>query len=140
MKNNTGIYNNKRFALSIFWILLGAALCILTFTGVLPSIFYSGIGFGILIAGIVLVIRHIRYRVDTDYKKKIDIDYEDERNHFIRMKAWSWAGYYSFMILVLITIGVLIAGREDIVQIISYITAGQLIIYAISYFLIKRKY
>ena len=37
-------YNNKRLALTVFWIVLGAVLVVLTVTEVLDSSIYSGMG------------------------------------------------------------------------------------------------
>ena len=61
---NTGYYNDKRLALSILWIVIGAALCILTAAGILNSAMYSGMGVGLLAVGILLVSRHIKYRTN----------------------------------------------------------------------------
>ena len=33
------------------------------------------------------------------YREKIEIEEKDERNHFIRNKAWAWAGYLYVMII-----------------------------------------
>ena len=39
-------YNNKRFALSIFWLVLGVVLLVLSLTEVLDSSIYAGFGGG----------------------------------------------------------------------------------------------
>ena len=45
-------YNNKRLALSVFWIILGAALFILSITEVIDSALYSGMGGALIAVGI----------------------------------------------------------------------------------------
>ena len=44
-------YNNKKLALSIFWVVLGAVLLGLSVTGVLDSDVYSGMGGALMAVG-----------------------------------------------------------------------------------------
>ena len=44
------MYNNRRLALSIFWVLLGVTLLVLSITEVLDSSMYAGMG-SVLISG-----------------------------------------------------------------------------------------
>ena len=84
-------YNNKRLALIVFWIVLGAVLVVLTVTEVLDSSIYSGMGGALMAVGTLQLIRAVKYRKDSEYKEKVDTELGDERNRFLRMKSWSWA-------------------------------------------------
>ena len=82
-------YNNKRLALSIFWAVVGLVLTVLSVTEVLDSSIYSGMGGGLMAVGVLQAIRNVKYRKDADYREKIDVEANDERNRFLRMKSWS---------------------------------------------------
>ena len=77
-------YNNKRLALSVFWVVLGAALLVLSIAEVLDSSVYAGMGGALIAVGVFQVLRNLRYRKDSDYREKIDTEAGDERNHFLR--------------------------------------------------------
>ena len=87
---------SKRIYLSIFWIIVGAALFAAGFFEKIDS-FWSGMGGALIGVGIVETIRWARYRNDPEYKEKFDTQTHDERNRFIANKAWAWAGYLSVL-------------------------------------------
>ena len=134
------MYNNRRLALSIFWVLLGVTLLVLSITEVLDSSMYAGMGSVLIVVGGLQIIRNIRYRKDAAYQEKVDTETCDERNRFLSMKSWSWTGY----IVVLIQgIGVVVAtilGEETIRLILSYSVCLMVTVYWISYLVLSRKY
>ena len=134
------MYNNKRLALSIFWVLLGVTLLVLSITEVLDSSMYAGMGSVLIVVGGLQIVRNIRYRKDAAYQEKVDTETSDERNRFLSMKSWSWTGY----IVVLIQgIGVIVAtilGEETIRLILSYSVCLMVTVYWISYLVLSRKY
>ena len=133
-------YNNKKLAMSFFWILLGAVLVGLSAAGVLDSNYYSGMGAAFIVVGILQVIRNLRYRKNTEYQEKIDIEYNDERNRYLRMKSWAWTGY---MVVLIEGIGVIVAmalGKETIQLILAYSVCLIVGLYWIIYMILNRKY
>jgi uncharacterized membrane protein len=134
------MYNKRRLALSIFWVLLGVTLLVLSITEVLDSSMYAGMGSVLIVVGGLQIIRNIRYRKDAAYQEKVDTETSDERNRFLSMKSWSWTGY----IVVLIQgIGVVVAtilGEETIRLILSYSVCLMVTVYWISYLVLSRKY
>ena len=94
MKNS---YDRKIW-LSLFWILLGGILFACS-TGGLIEDFWGGMGGGVFAVGILQTIRHIRYRTDSEYREKFDVESGDERNKYLSTKAWAWAGYLFVMIM-----------------------------------------
>ncbi|MBP3208827.1 MAG: hypothetical protein J6M64_02805 [Oscillospiraceae bacterium] len=133
-------YNNRRLALSIFWAVVGIVLTVLSVAEVLDSSLYAGMGGGLTAVGVLQSIRNIRYRKDTEYREKIDIEYSDERSRFLRMKSWSWAGY---IVVLIEAVGVVVAtilGEETIRMVLSYSVCLILVAYWVSYLVLSKKY
>ena len=132
-------YNNRKLALSIFWIILGAVLMVLTANGVVSDM-YSGMGGALIGIGMLQVIRNLRYRTNSKYREKLDVELQDERNKYIRMKSWSWTGY---IIVLVQSLGVVIAFvmRQSVIQqVLTLSVCLTLCVYRISYAVICRKY
>ena len=132
-------YNNKRLTLSVFWVLLGTALTVLSAKEVLDSQ-YSSMGTVFIVIGAMQVIRNIRYRKDPEYRERINTEFSDERNSFIRMKSWSWAGY---IVVLVESVGVVVAmilGERTVQMLLSYSVCLILCVYWITYLVLSRKY
>ena len=135
------MYNdNKRLALSVFWVILGAALIILTLTDVLGDTIYAGMGGALMAIGILQVIRRVKYKKDPEYREKIDTETSDERLSFIRLKSWGWTGYIVILVEGVGVIISMIVGNALVQQVLSYSVCLILVIYCISYFVLSRKY
>ena len=131
--------SDRRMVLSIFWVLLGAALFISSALGMVDS-YWSGMGGGLLGVGIVQLIRHIRYRKNEDYREKVDVANSDERNRFLTGKAWAWAGYLFVLISGVATIALKVLGQDMWSLACSYALCLLLVLYWGAYFVLKRKY
>ena len=133
-------YNNKvKLILSVGYILLGVVLSVLGFFEKIDE-FWSGFGLSFLVVGALLLFKNIRYRTDEKYKESMDIAISDERNSFLRMKAWSWAGYLAIIISSVGAIVFKLMDREDLMMVSSFNVCFVMILYYISYILVKRKY
>ena len=131
--------NNKRFIASIVEIILGVVLSVCGAIGLIDS-YWTGMGGGLIGVGIVFLIRSIRYRRNPEYKEEVDIEMSDERNKFIRLKAWSWAGYLFVMIAAVASIAFKLAGREDLMMFCSTSVCVVVVLYWVSYMVLKNKY
>ena len=131
--------NTKRFIASIVEIILGFSLWICSAIGLIDS-YWGGMGGGLIGVGIIFLIRSIRYKRDPEYKEEYDIEMNDERNKFIRQKAWSWAGYLYMMLAAVGSIGFKLLGREDLMFFCSGSVCLVLVLYLISYVVVKNKY
>ena len=134
------MYNNKRLLLSIFWVVLGVTLMGLSVAEVLDSSLYSGMGGALTVIGILQIVRNLRYRRDSDYREKIDTEASDERNRFLRMKSWSWAGYITVMIEAAGAVAAMLLEQEMIQLVLSYSVCLILCLYWITYLVLSRKY
>ena len=133
-------YNNKRLALTVFWIVLGAVLVVLTVTEVLDSSIYSGMGGALMAVGTLQLIRAVKYRKDSEYREKVDTELGDERNRFLRMKSWSWAGYFTILIEGIGAIIAMVLGERTVQLVLSYSVCLVLVIYWIAYVILSKKY
>ena len=134
------MYDNKRLFLSVFWVVLGAVLVILSVTGVLDSARYAGMGGGFIIVGALQIARNLRYRRDPAYREKIDTEVSDERNRFLRMKSWSWAGYIAVIAEGSAAVVAAVKGQETVQLVLSYSVCLLIGAYYISYLVLSRKY
>ena len=134
------MYNNKRLLLSIFWVVLGVTLMGLSMAEVLDSSLYSGMGGALTAIGILQIIRNLRYRRDSGYREKIDTEVSDERNRFLRMKSWSWAGYITVLVEAIGAVVAMVMGQETIQLVLSYSVALIVFVYWLMYMILSRKY
>ena len=120
--------------------MLGAVLVVLTVTEVLDSSIYSGMGGALMAVGTLQLIRAVKYRKDSEYKEKVDTELGDERNRFLRMKSWSWAGYFTILIEGIGAIIAMVLGERTVQLVLSYSICLVLVIYWIAYVILSKKY
>ena len=130
---------DKRMIVSIIWVVLGATLIALAFAGKV-DVFWNGMGSGLLIVGALNLLRQYRFSKNEAYREKIEIEEKDERNQFIRNKTWAWTGYLFVIIAAVMCIVFKIFGQE----VLSFAASGAvcliLVLYWISYFILRKKY
>ena len=125
--------------MNIVWLIVGGILIGLSFAGKVDE-FWNGMGFALTVVGLIRLIRFYRLYNNEEYREKMEIEASDERNHFIRNKAFAWAGYYFVLIAAVGTIVFKIIGQEVLSQAAAYAVCLMLILYWISYMILKRKY
>ena len=133
-------YNNKRLALSLFWAVLGAVLMVLSVTEALDSSLYSGMGGALIAVGILQASRNLKYRKDPEYREKVDTELHDERNGFLRMKSWSWAGYVAIIVEGVGVVVAMVTGQRTVQLVLSYCVCLLLCAYWIAWLILRRKY
>ena len=133
-------YNNKRLALSAFWALLGATLLILSLTEVLEDTLYAGMGGALIAVGLLQILRNLKYRRDPAYREKVDVEANDERGSFLRMKSWSWAGYIVVLVEALGGVAAMILGNTVVQQVLLSSVCLIVFTYWAAYMVLSRKY
>lgn len=133
-------YNNKRLALSIFWVLLGATLLGLSIAEILNDSVYSGMGGALMAIGILQIVRIVRYRKDEKYRETIDTEIKDERNVFLRMKSWAWTGYIVVLVEAIGSVIAMALGQETIQLMLAYSVCLIIFVYWLVYIILSRKY
>ena len=130
---------NKRLYVNILWLMIGSILIGLSFAGVVDE-YWNGMGMGLAVVGAINLLRIYRLNKNDVYREKMELEASDERNQFIRNKAFAWAGYYFVLIAAVCTIVFKIIGQELLSQAAAYAVCLMLILYWISYMILKRKY
>lgn len=137
MKPNRNIM--IRWILSILYIAIGVTLIVCDCLQLVDE-FWSGMGTAFAVIGVLQMIRLIRYKTNAIYKENTDTAVNDERNRFIGMKAWSWAGYLFVFIAAVATIVFKLIGQETLMFAASGSVCLIITIYWISYFILRKKY
>ena len=129
----------KKIYLSIFWVLLGVVLAGCGMGGRIDEV-WGTTGFALAAVGGLQIYRQIKYRTNEAYKEKVDVALEDERNRFIRGKAWAWAGYLFVLVTAVGSIALRVAGREELADLAACGVALLVFLYWASYMVLSRKY
>jgi len=132
-------YNNKKLAMSVFWVVLGIVLIALSVTEVLSDSVYAGMGGALTAVGAMQVLRNLKYRKNSEYREKIDTEFNDERNRYLRMKSWAWAGYVTILVECVGVVVSVIAGARTIQLILSYSVCLMLVTYWVAYLIMSKK-
>ena len=132
MKKNDTIF-------AIIWLILGLPLIGLSIAGLVDE-FWSGMGSALVVVGACRLLRGFRLKKNEAYREKMETFENDERFHFLRTKAWSWAGYL-FVIIGGVSVIVFKAlGMETASMAASYAVCLLLVLYWGAYFVLKKKY
>lgn len=131
--------NGKRIAAQILCAMLGGVLLVLGCFEVVDS-FWSGMGAALMVVGALRLIRAYRFSKDASYREKVEIETGDERNRYLRGKAWAWAGYLFILITAVAVIALKVAGQELLSMAASSAMCLMLVLYWGAYFLLRKKY
>lgn len=131
--------NDRRVIAAICYIVLGAVLLVLGMMEMVDE-FWSGMGGALVVMGVLRMVQFFRYRNNEEYREKTEIAAKDERNHYIRNKAWAWSGYIFVLIAAVATIAFKIAGQETLSFAASMAICLLLVLYWVSFLVLSRKY
>ena len=129
----------KRFYLNIVYVVIGAALLACGIFEIVDS-FWSGMGGALIGVGAIRIYQYIKFRKNPEYREKIEIEANDERNKFLSGRAWAWAGYIFVILNAIGTIAFKIAGNESLSQYCSYMVCIVLVLYWVCYLILRKKY
>ena len=129
----------ERLIVSILEIIIGLSLVVASIFGAVDE-YWSDMGTTLLIVGILFLAKTIKYKTNQEYREEYDIKINDERNKYISMKAWSWAGYLFVISAAVASIGFKIVEREDLMRMASGSVCLVMLFYWISYMVLKKKY
>ena len=131
--------NNRKILSYGTYILLGVILWILGMAEIVDE-FWSGMGSALVLVGILRLVRMYRFKNDEAYREKIEIETTDERNKFIRNKAWAWAGYLFIFISACAVIILKVMDQEVLSMAASGALCLMMVLYYVSYFILRKKY
>ena len=130
---------DRRFIASLCFIVIGMMLMGVSYAGLVDE-YWSGLGTGLFAAGVVQIIRWIRYWTNDAYKAQVDVEAHDERNRFISGRAWAWAGYLYVLVGAAATVVFRIAGNEELSVMAGISVCILMVLYWLSWMLLRRKY
>ena len=130
---------SRPLALSIFWLVLGIALVVCHLAHLIEDFWFS-MGIAFMVVGALQILRHIRYKTNTEYREAQEIAVQDERNKFIATKAWSWAGYLYVLLGGIGTILFKVLGRDDLMYFCSVSVCVIMVLYWLSWVWLRKKY
>ena len=131
--------NTRRIILYLVWLVLGIGLIIFGSLGAIDS-FWSGMGAGFVVVGVLRLFQQIRLRKNETYREKMETEITDERNRFIRNKAWAWAGYLFILIAAVATIALRAMDQILLSTFASYAVCLMVVLYWIAYLILRKKY
>ena len=124
---------------SLLWLAIGLPLMGLSVAGVLDE-FWSGMGSALMVIGACRLVRAYRLGKSESYREKMETFETDERFHFLRAKAWSWAGYLFVIIGGISVIVLKLIGQELLSLAASCAVCLMMVLYWGAYFVLKKKY
>ena len=86
------------------------------------------------------MIRNLKYRKDPEYREKVDVELNDERSKYLRMKSWAWTGYIVVLVQAVGVIVAMILGKETVQMVLAYSVCLILLVYLITYLVLNKKY
>ena len=130
---------DRRIIAYVLYVILGAVLLGFGLAGALDS-FWSGMGSALMAVGVIRIAHLLRYRKDEAYREEKEIEAKDERNQFIRNKAWAWAGYLFVLIAAISTIVFKLLGQDLLSGVAGFALCILVILYWICYLVLRKKY
>lgn len=124
---------------AILWLISGVTLLALSAVAQLDG-FWSGMGTALLVIGACRLLRDHRLNNSAQYREKMEIYETDERLHFIRAKAWSWAGYLFILIAALAVIVLKLLNLDLYATVASGAMCLMLVLYWGAYLVLHKKY
>ena len=129
----------RKIYLSIFWVVLGAVMAACGLAGAIDGV-WGTTGFTLMVVGGLQIFRQLKYRTNEEYREQVDVALEDERNRFIRSKAWAWAGYLFVVIAAVFSIALRVVGKAELADMAACGVALLVFLYWASYMVLRRKY
>ena len=130
---------NKRLFATILEIAIGIVLTILSYVGVVDE-YWGGMGTALIFVGVIFLLRTFRYKTNAEYKEKVDVEVNDERNKCLRRMAWSWTGYLFVIIAAFASIIFKILGMDTYSLAAGLAVCLLIVLYWISFLILSRKY
>ena len=131
--------NHKRMIASVVEIVIGIILTVLGYMGAIDE-YWGGMGSALIAVGAIFMIRQIRYQTNAEYKDSVDVEVNDERNRYLRLKAWAWAGYLQVMICAFASIILRLFGYDEFAMVLGGCVCLLVILYWGSYLVLRKKY
>jgi Na+/melibiose symporter-like transporter len=129
----------RRIGAVIVYLILGSILIALGIAGVVDE-FWCGMGTSLVLMGVLYLIHFFRLRKDEHYREREETERNDERNRFLRNKAWAWAGYLFVLVAAVCALVFRVMGQELLSVAAGFAVALIVLLYWISYVILRKRY
>lgn len=129
-----------RLYLAIAYIVIGALIVLVANIYNAADSFFSTFGLVLAVCGVVRIRNHFIITKDEESIRKQEITETDERTVMIVHKARSMTFILYVMVSCVAVIALMIAGQEQMAQLISYSVCILIAIYWACYLYFKKKY
>lgn len=133
------MYYEKRIWVYMLELLLGVGLIVAAKLAAIDSI-WIGMGGGLIAVGALRLVQCLRVSKDSSYREQVETEAHDERNAFLRARAWAWAGYAFLLICAAATIVLMALGKAPYFSLTSGAMCLLAVLYWVSYLILQRKY
>ena len=130
---------NRNLIIYILYLIIGVTLIGLDIANIVDE-FWSGMGAGLIFVSILRLIQVYRLNKNEEYREKVETEVSDERNRFIRNKAWAWAGYLFILISAVAIIVFRVMGQYLLSTFSSVALCLMLVLYWVAFFILRKKY
>ena len=130
---------DRRIVACMIYAVLGITLLCLGIAELVDS-FWSGMGGALIAVGVIRLIHIVRYSKEESYRETKEIEAKDERNQFIRNKAWAWAAYIFVLIVAISTIVFQLLGQELLSMAAGFSICLIMILYWLCHLILIKKY
>ena len=131
--------SKKRIVIQILEIVAGVVLLGLGIAGKVDE-FWSGMGGALIGVGAMRLVQILRYRNNEAYRENVNTERNDERNQFLRMKAWQLTAGWFVIIAAIGTFIFKFMGREDLMMLCSWGVCLMIALYWVCFLYLKKKY
>ena len=127
--------NCKRMIGFIICIVLGVVLILLG-----QDSYWSGMGTSLIVVGALRLFHWFFYHRNDDYREKKQIEATDERNQFLRSRAWAWTGYLFILVSAVCSIVFKVLGQDLLSMAAGLAVCLMMVIHWICYIILRKKY
>ena len=136
--------SRRDMVLGIIYIVAGIGLFIVSQAADLGDSVFArvapGMGGALIAIGAIRIYRGVRLEKDPAYRENFEVETHDERNRFLRLTAWAWAGYMFILGGGIGTIVFMVLNNDVMMKTCSFAVCIMLVLYWVSYIIVRRKY
>ena len=129
----------KRIIVNYIEIAIGLVLTLCGHFDIIDA-YWSGMGAALVLTGFLMLFRQLRYKTNSEYQEKVDVEINDKRNKYLRRMAWSWTGYLFVIIAAFASIILKIIGMDMYSMMSGFAVCLLVVLCWLSYMILRRKY
>lgn len=130
----------QRLYIAVSYIVIGLVLIAADALNHFENHYFSSFGMTLTVMGILRLIRHRKIAKDDASIRKQELSETDERNRMMSERAKSWVFSFSVMISGLTVIVLSLLGYHDEALPFAWFVCGQITLYWIFWFILRKKY